>query len=139
MLQFKHLILTLLLIFAAAPARADWVKVGQTEKTVLYVMSEKTVFYIDPATITKDGNLRKVWEIHDLSEKGPRGERSILIQVEYDCAEKLMRPLHASAKSRPMGQGEILKVEQPAEDWITLRPDKEGEVFLKILNTVCAP
>jgi hypothetical protein len=59
--------------------------------------------------------------------------------VEYDCAEKLMRPLHASAKSRPMAQGEILKVEAPAEDWITLRPGKDGDIFLKILNTVCAP
>jgi len=132
-------LLTLLLIAAAAPAWADWVRMGQTEKTVLYVMSERTVFYMDPSTVTRDGDLRKVWEIHDLSEKGPRGERSILIQVEYNCAEKLMRPLHASAKSRPMGQGEILKVEQPAEDWITLRPGKEGEIFFKILNAVCAP
>jgi hypothetical protein len=132
-------VLILLLFFAAAPALADWVRIGQTEKTVLYVMSDKTVFYIDPSTVTKDGNLRKVWEIHDLSDKGPLGERSILIQVEYDCAEKLMRPLHASAKSRPMAQGEILKVEAPAEDWITLRPGKDGDIFLKILNTVCAP
>ena len=132
-------LLTLLLIAAAAPAWADWVRMGQTEKTVLYVMSERTVFYMDPSTVTRDGDLRKVWEIHDLSEKGPLGERSILIQVEYNCAEKLMRPLHASAKSRPMGQGEILKVEQPAEDWITLRPGKEGEIFFKILNAVCAP
>jgi hypothetical protein len=130
---------TVLLMVAAAPAWADWVRMGQTENTVLYVMSERTVFYIDPSTITRDGDLRKVWEIHDLSEKGPRGERSILMQVEYNCAEKLMRPLHASAKSRPMGQGEILKVEQPAEDWITLRPGKEGEIFFKILNAVCAP
>jgi hypothetical protein len=134
-----RVVLTLLLISAAAPAWADWVKMGQTEKTVLYVMSDKTVFYIDPSTVTKDGNLRKVWEIHDLSDKGPLGERSILIQVEYDCAEKLMRPLHASAKSRPMAQGEILKVEAPAEDWITLRPGKDGDIFLKILNIVCAP
>jgi hypothetical protein len=132
-------VLMLLLISAAAPAWADWVRIGQTEKTVLYVMSDKTVFYIDPSTVTKDGNLRKVWEIHDLSDKGPLGERSILIQVEYDCAEKLMRPLHASAKSKPMAQGEILKVEAPAEDWITLRPGKDGDIFLKILNTVCAP
>ncbi len=134
-----RIVLTLLLLIAAVPARADWVRMGQTEKTVLYVMSEKTVFYIDPSTITKDGNRRKVWEIHDLSEKGPLGERSILIQVEYDCAEKLLRPLHASAKSRPMAQGEILKVEEPAEDWSTLGSGKDGEVFFKILNAVCVP
>ena len=134
-----RIVLTLLFLIVAVPVRADWVRIGQTEKTVLYVMSERTVFYIDPSTITKDAYLRRVWEIHDLSEKGPRGERSILIQVEYNCAEKLMRPLHASAKSRPMGQGEILKVEQPAEDWITLGPGKDSEVFFKILNAVCAP
>jgi hypothetical protein len=134
-----RIVFTVLLLIAAAPARAEWVRIGQIENTVLYVMSEKTVFYIDPSTVTRDGYLRKVWEIHDLSEKGRFGERSILMQVEYDCAEKLMRPLHASAKSRPMGQGEILRVEEPAEDWITLRPGKDGDIFFKILDTVCAP
>jgi hypothetical protein len=134
-----RVVLTLLLLIATAPARADWVKVGKSEKTVLYVMSEETVYYIDPATITKEGNLGRVWEIHDMTEKGPRGERSILAQVEYDCAEKQMRTLHASGHSQRMAKGEIIALGKPAEDWTILQPGKSTENFYKILNIVCAP
>jgi hypothetical protein len=113
--------------------------VGQTEKTVLYVMWEKTVYYIDPSTIAREGNIRKVWEIHDLSDKGPRGERSILTSVEYDCAQKLMRPVNATGHSQPMARGQIIALSQPLDDWIILRSGKDDEIFFKILNTVCAP
>ena len=99
-----RVVLTLLLIFAAVPARADWVKVGEAGKTVFYVLSANTDYYIDPSTITKEGNIRRVWEIHDLSDKGPRGERSILVSAEYDCVQKLMRMSNATGHSHPMAQ-----------------------------------
>jgi len=133
-----RIVLTLLLLVAAAPAWADWVMVGKSEHTILYVMSEKTVYYIDPSTITMDGNVRKVWEMHDMSDKGPRGERSILAAVEYDCAQKLMRTVNATGHSAPMGRGEIIKLAQLADDWTLLPKGKDGELFYKILDTVCS-
>jgi len=134
-----RIVLTLLLIFAAVPAQADWVKVGQAGTTVLYVLSERTDYYIDPSSIAKEGNIRRVWEIHDLSDKGPRGERSILVSVEYDCAQKLMRLANATGHSESMAQGQIIKLSQLPDDWIILRSGKDDEIFFKILNTVCAP
>ena len=131
--------LMLLLLIAMAPAWADWVKVGKSENTVLYVMSEETIFYIDPSSIARTGNLSRVWEIHDMTDKGPRGERSILAQVEYNCTEKLMRTVHASGHSRRMAKGETIKLGGPQEGWIVIPPGKNGEIFLKILNIVCAP
>ena len=133
-----RIVLTLLLLVAAAPAWADWMMIGKSEHTVLYVMSEKTVYYIDPSTITMDGNVRKVWELHDMSEKGPRGERSVLAAVEYDCAQKLIRTVNATGHSAPMGRGEIIKLAQPADDWALLPKGKDGEIFYKILDAVCA-
>ena len=53
--------LSVLLLIVNAPAWADWVKVGAVEKTVLFVNSESTVYFIDPSSITRDGSLRKVW------------------------------------------------------------------------------
>ena len=134
-----RVVLTLLLMFAVVPARADWVKVGEAGKTVFYVLSANTDYYIDPSTITKEGNIRRVWEIHDLSDKGPRGERSILVSAEYDCVQKLMRLSSATGHSQSMAQGQIIKLSQLPDDWIILRSGKEDEVFFKILNTVCAP
>jgi len=133
-----RIVLTLLLLVAAAPAWADWVKVGTSENTVLYVMSEKTVYYIDPTSITVDGNVRKVWELHDMSDKGPRGERSVLASMEYDCAQKLMRTLNATGHSAPMARGEIIKLGQQSDDWLVLPKGKDGEIFYKILDAVCA-
>ncbi|HEY8068874.1 MAG TPA: surface-adhesin E family protein [Burkholderiales bacterium] len=134
-----RVVLTLLLILTAAPAWADWVKVGEASKTVFYVLSANTDYYIDPSTITKDGNIRKVWEILDLSDKGPHGERSILVSVEFDCLQKLMRMSNATGHSHPMASGEIIKLSQLPDDWIILRPGKEDAIFFKILNAVCAP
>ena len=55
----KRLVLCLLLSLVAAPAWAEWVQVSETDHAF---------YYIDPATIRKDGNLRKFWTIADLKQ-----------------------------------------------------------------------
>jgi hypothetical protein len=132
----RFLLASLLLV--AAPAWAEWVKVGTVNKSVLYVFSNETVYYIDPSTITREGSIRRVWEIHDLDDKGPQGERSVLASVEYDCAETRMRTLNATGRSMRMARGEIIPLRGIFSDWVILRPGKDDEVYLKILNTVCA-
>ena len=132
-------VLTILLAVAAAPALAEWVAVGKPGKSgFLSVFSDNT-HYIDPATITRDGNFRRVWEIHDLKEKGSQGERSVLASVEYDCDAKRMRTLNATGRSLRMARGEIVPLRRVHDDWVFLRPGKDDEIFFKILATVCAP
>jgi len=130
-----------LLLLACAPARAEWVKIGQVEKSSLLFLSSKTVYYIDPSSVTREGNVRKVWQIRDLADKGSRGERSVLEAVEYDCLDKQMRTVSASGHSRTMGQGEIIPLSgvSVTDEWIPLRAGKEYEIFYKILNRICAP
>ena len=131
--------LAFFLLAAAAPAGAEWVEVDKSERGFFSSFVRGTTYYIDPATITRDGNLRRVWEIHDLSDKGSQGERSILASVEYDCAEKRMRTLKATGRTRRMAGGEIVPLRAVYDDWIMLRPGKDNEIFFKILDTVCAP
>ena len=67
--------LTLLLAYSAA--LAEWVKVDE---------SENTVFYIDPATIRQEGDIRWLWIIQDLKKRdGEGGELSRRVQREFDC------------------------------------------------------
>ena len=131
--------LALLLLMAALPARAEWVKIATTEKGFFSAFSRGATYYIDPSTIVRDGNIRRVWEIQDLGDKGSRGERSVLAQMEYDCVDRRMRTLKATGKSLRMAGGEIIQLSGYSDEWIPLRPGKDDEVFLRILDTVCAP
>ena len=98
-------ILTLLLAIVCTPAWAEWVKMGEADKSTLFFMTSATAYYIDPGSVTRNGDLRKVWEIHDLRDKGPKGERSILTSVEYDCAAKQMRTVSETGRSQRMARG----------------------------------
>jgi|CXWL01.1.fsa_nt_gi hypothetical protein len=131
--------LALLLLLAALPARAEWVRVASNERGFFSSASRGATYYIDPSTITRDGNFRKVWEIHDLGDKGTQGERSILASVEYDCAGKRMRTLKATGKSLRMAGGAIIPLRGITDDWLPLRPVSDHEVFFKLLDRVCAP
>ena len=133
-----RIVLIVLLWMVAAPAGAEWVRVGKPSRSFPFLSSE-AAYYIDPSTIDKDGNFRRVWQIHDLSEKGAQGERSVLESVEYDCAAKRMRVIKATGKSQRMARGEIIPLRAAFDDWIILQPGKENEKIFEILDTVCAP
>ena len=134
-----RIFLTALLLMVAAPAWAEWVRMGRIGKGSFFVLTGEPARYIDPSTITRDGNFRRVWEIHDLGEKGSQGERSVLASVEYDCTDKRMRTLSAIGRSLRMARGEIVPLRGVSGEWVPLQPGKDEEVFFKILDTVCAP
>lgn len=86
-----RIVLTLLLMLAAAPALAQWVKVDE---------KDNAIHYIDRATITKSGDMRRGWVTQYLREKGPDGEMSRRAFLEYDCAGRRFRYL-STAKHSP--------------------------------------
>ena len=131
-------VLAVLLAITAGPAWAQWVEVGRSGRSIFSAFNEDA-YYIDPSTITREGNFRRVWEIHDLKEKGSQGERSVLASVEYDCDAKRMRTLNATGRSLRMARGEIVPLRRVHDDWVFLRPGKDDEIFFKVLATVCAP
>ena len=112
----KTLLLALLLVTSSA--WAEWVKVSSGQ-------------YIDPDSIRKDGDLRRVWELRNYEPE----RRSARARMEYDCKQERKRILSISTHSEPMAGGMI--VSQYGEDsiWRDIPPDTVAELLLKI---VCA-
>lgn len=119
--------LALSLLLAAAPLRAEWVKVGETEAAV---------HYIDAATIRRDGNLRRVWTVQDMRETDPAGVRSIRALEEYDCLTERFRYLSLTAHSAPMAGGQVIAAHELDDNWTGRLPGTKPSAIEKI---VCTP
>jgi len=87
-----RVVLTLLLMVAAAPAWAQWATLDD---------KENAVHYIDSASISKAGQMRRVWVTQYLREKGTDGEMSRRAFLEYDCAGRRFRYLSTAKHSAP--------------------------------------
>ena len=120
-----RLVVTFLLMLAAAPAWADWVKVDE---------SAERAYYIDSASIRKTAQTAKVWTIQDLKIANIAGGRSRRALQEFDCAEPKDRILSISAYSWSMARGTVLFEENRERPW---RPTTPGTVNDRIRGYVC--
>ena len=111
----------------AGSAWAEWVVYAETADT--------STLYYDPATIRKEGNMRRVWVLIDLRERGRSGEMSSRMRFEYDCKQERYRFLGISGHSEPMAGGKVLVTAGEDNDWRAIAPRTIDETMLKI---VCA-
>jgi hypothetical protein len=121
-----RIFLTLLLMLAVTMARAEWVKVNETETGVVY---------LDPATIRKDGDLRRIWGLTDLKVRDAGGELSRRRLDEYDCKKERYRILSISTHSGSMAMGKILARDSDSGEWQYAAP---GSVAGDLLGFVCS-
>jgi hypothetical protein len=105
--------LALSLMFAAAPACAEWVKVGTTNTAV---------HYVDPATVRSDGNLRQVWLLQDMVEADLDGVRSVRALQELNCQDGRYRFLSVTAYSGPMAGGHVVVEHGMRDGWSVIPP-----------------
>jgi hypothetical protein len=110
----------------AAPDLAEWVKVSE---------SDTSIHYIDPDSIRKDGNLRKMWQITDLKQREEGGVMSWRALHEYDCKEERLRLLSLSSHSNPMAGGVMLGSDDDPSTWDAIPP---GSILARVLKRVCA-
>lgn len=89
-------------------AMVEWVKVGGD--------TDGTTSYIDPPTIRKDGNFRRLWALDDLKQRGKLGEMSRRVLNEYDGKEARIRFLSMNEHSGPMASGKTLSSFAPSSD-----------------------
>jgi len=121
----KHLIT--LLIFISAPVWAAW------EEVVTGVSGD--VAYIDPATIKKDGSIRRVWGLTDLANPTSEGILSRRYLREIDCKNERTRILTISGHSKAMGDGVTLGINAEAQSWNYIAPET---VMSFIQKRVCS-
>ena len=120
----KSLLLPLLLL-ATGSAWAGWEEVGES--------STETTFYIDRATIRKDGNLRRMWEVLDLKQRGKDGGISFRTKNEYDCKGERYRILASSSHAEPMAGGKtIFSFGEDPSGWRDIPPRTPSEAKLRI-------
>ena len=78
----RKFIVLMLLAMVSTGATADWVKIGSLSSLGGYDV------HVDPATISKVGNLVRMWDIMDfktLQVAGSSRYLSIKRQLEYGC------------------------------------------------------
>ena len=103
----KAAVLALFALAFSAPVVADWVKVGITH--------DYDVF-LDPDSISAEGELRKSWEIRNLKTQARAGE-SDQYRMEYDCKTERFRTLYWSVHTGYFALGELSKLALEASEW----------------------
>lgn len=96
------------LLLAAAPAWAAWTKVAE---------EGGTAFYIDPATVSASGNVRRASVVQDYAQPESGGVRSRRVLYEVDCAAERLRSVAVSEYAEPMAQGKALGSSERESDW----------------------
>ena len=122
-IQIQLLFLCLVL---TSPAWAEWVKVADHSEGILY---------IDPATMRKDGNLRKVWTLSNLKKRTKNGELSIRSRQEIDCKEERIRILSASSHTDFWTDGKEIFHTDAIANWYEVPPNTDLQKSLQIVCT----
>ena len=123
-----RLVLLFLLTSVSVPASAEWVKFAEGGDGVSY--------YLDPATIRRNGSLRRVWILQDLKQRDQEGEMSRRALEEFDCKEERYKILSSSTHSEKMAEGNTLVMSnKPDVEWRFIPP---GTVTEPLLRLVCS-
>lgn len=117
-------VLMALSIVVTTPAWADWVKFG---------VDEPITFYIDPATILKDGHVRKIWGMYDQSKADSPSSMALF---EFKCRKDQLAILSLRVYSGPMATGRMLAtLDHSKPDWVNVAPKT---LYEAIYRHICA-
>jgi hypothetical protein len=117
--------LLLVLLLVTNPSWAEWEKVSE---------NDYGNFYIDPATMLKNGSIVRVWWIQNLIKRNQGGELSVRMRVEYDCKQERFRYLSFSTHSEAMASGKMLmNSEEGNFPWRDTPRGSPSETRLKIV------
>jgi hypothetical protein len=117
--------LTILLAVVSGNAAAGWVAVSSTDRFITFA---------DPATISKTGDIVKMWDLMDYkTTREVEGIRYVSqkSQSEYHCQKMLSRPLIVFLHAGMMGSGEPVFNSAKPDDWQQVAPGSVNEALLK--------
>jgi len=109
----KKLIFTLLMILSYS-AWAEWVLVSQNDETQIY---------IDPATIRREGDLRRFWTLTNLKVRNKSGDMSWRSRDEINCKKERDRSTSITTFSESMLGGRVTgNFNYPNGEWSDIAP-----------------
>jgi len=114
----------LLPLLCASPARAEWVRVSETDEMAVYIASK---------AISRKGHYQRFWQLHDYQTPDENGDRSARIFTEFDCRKGRVRSLQWAFFRGPMGSRELTAWRSKPEDWIEVGPGTVGEAVGKLV------
>lgn len=111
-------LLITLLVLSSRPVYAEWVLTSGDDEAGLKV-------YIDPATLRRNGNLAKMWQLYDYKTVQTVAGDSLLSMKrfnEYDCAKERTRMLGYTWFSGNMGNGNVVYSTTEQLPWEPVAP-----------------
>ncbi len=122
----KRLLLGLMLLVTATAASAEWTSVDETDKFYRYV---------DSATIRRNGNFVKMWNLDDFKAIQKMEGLSYLSDrtlSEYDCNGVRRRFIAYAWFDGRMANGNVVISNNDTADWNDVAPGTTGETLWKI-------
>ena len=122
----KRLLLGLMLLVTSTAASAEWTQSGESDNYILYV---------DRATIRRNGNFVKMWDMWDYKTLQTDTSASYLStkrQSEYDCKDEMLRDHAFFVFSGQMGGGKVVYSNSDTKKWNPIAPQSMGEALWKI-------
>lgn len=120
----------LLLAALSCHAAAGWIVINDTDEYVAY---------IDPATISRDGDRARMSDLIDLKSPrpSPRGNlhASSKAHSEFDCLDPRMRPLAFSLHAGAMGEGDLVENVAVSDGWLPVAP---GTLLRTLWQLACS-
>jgi hypothetical protein len=122
------LVLTLLQLWSVSPLYAEWILVDRNDKAKIYIDSE---------SISRNGEVVRVWVLDDLKTAHTRGFNSFLstrAQEEHDCAKARFRLVAIEQFAGNMGTGNSIYKKSGESNWA---PIPRGTMAQSVWKFVC--
>lgn len=132
----RLLTLTVLLLSATGVAQAEWTQIGISRKA-----GDAFTLYVDTATIQRNGNLVRIWDLQDFREPQTVDGQLYLsekTQIEFDCEAKKARVLATIDCAGRMCNGKVVYSEADASEWTAVGANTLGELEWKAACAVKA-
>jgi len=108
----KRIVLALMLVMLSGNAVAEWVRIGENNRSVAYVET----------AIRRSGDIAVMWVLFDYKsiQESPRSGKRYLsekAQREIDCRSERERVLFFTWHAEQMGNGAVVYNGRKATDW----------------------
>lgn len=108
----KRIVLALMLVMLSGNAVAEWVRIGENNRSVAYVET----------AIRRSGDIAVMWVLFDYKsiQESPRSGKRYLsekAQREIDCRSERERVLFFTWHAEQMGNGAVVYTGRKATDW----------------------